>query len=125
MLNESFESMRGHQTRRNELKNKLIQMDLRIEELSSLEVKTSLLTKELNKALESKRLLEEELVTTDFDENENPAAYTTNELTVRRSIDNTKIILRFLQLLCENHNPSSQNILREQLTEEGRTKSNS
>jgi hypothetical protein len=79
---------------------------------------------ELNKSIESKRLLEEELLTTDFDENENPASYTTNELTVKRSIENSKVILRFLQLLCENHNPSLQNILREQLTDEGRTKSN-
>ena len=88
--------MNTHQSRRNEVKNKLIQLDNRIEELNSLEVKTNLLNKELNKCVESKRLLEEELITTDFDDNENPAAYTTNELTVRRSIDNSKIILRFM-----------------------------
>jgi hypothetical protein len=88
--------MRNHQSRRNEVKNKLIQIDTRIEELESLEVKTRLLNTELNKCIESKRLLEEELLTTEFDKNENPAAYTTNELTVRRSIDNSKIILRFM-----------------------------
>ena len=74
----------------------MIQLNIRIEELNSLEVKTRLLTSELNKCVESKRLLEEEFVTTDFDENENPAAYTTNELTVRRSIENSKVILRFM-----------------------------
>ena len=88
--------MNTHQSRRNEVKNKLIQLDNRIEELNSLEVKTNLLNKELNKCVESKRLLEEELITTNFDNNENPAAYTTSELSVRRSIDNSKIILRFM-----------------------------
>jgi hypothetical protein len=41
-----------------------------------------------------------------MDDTENPAAYTTNDLTVFRAISNAKVTMRFLQLLCENHNPS-------------------
>ena len=43
-----------------------------------------------------KSACEDALKKTEYDENENPAAYTTNSLTVRRSINNSKVILRFL-----------------------------
>jgi hypothetical protein len=43
---------------------------------------------------------------TDVDENENPASYTTNDLTVFRALSNANVTLRFMQLLCENHNPN-------------------
>ena len=46
--------------------------------------------------MEQKRILEEDIILTEYDQNENPAAYTTNELTVKRSIDDSKVILRFL-----------------------------
>ena len=51
---------------------------------------------ELSKCKENKKIMEEDILTTDYDENENPAAYATNELTVRRSIEDSKVLLRFL-----------------------------
>lgn len=71
-------------------------MNSRIEELEGMETKTKVLCKELEKSKEFKRLMEEELVTTDIDPDENPSAYTTNELTVKRAISNATIILRFM-----------------------------
>ena len=80
---------------------------------------------ERNKLIEQKRVTEEEFKATDMDENENPASYTTNELTVARSINNGKVILRFMQLLCENHNINLQNALRQQMNEDDKAKNNS
>lgn len=64
------------------------------------------------KCKEQKRVLEEEIATTECNEDENPATYTTNKLTVKRAINNSQIVLRFMQLLCENHNLNLQNSLR-------------
>jgi hypothetical protein len=90
----------------------LIQVNNKIDELKSISEPTKQIRKELEKTIEQKRVIEEDIKATDCDDSENPAAYTTNDLTVKRALNNSKIILRFLQLLCENHNPNLQNALR-------------
>jgi hypothetical protein len=125
MLNDAFESMKKTQYKRNEQKLKLIQINNKIEELKAVSEPNKLIRKELEKTIEQKRVIEEDIGRTDCDENENPATYTTNDLTVKRAINISKITLRFLQLLCENHNPNLQNALRVQLSEDGKQKTNS
>lgn len=44
------------------------------------------------------------------------------EMTLSRAIQNFNVILRFLQLLCENHNINLQKMLNYQTNVEGRTK---
>ena len=104
MLVEAIEFMKKTQVKRNELKLKLIQVNNRIEELNAIDVHTKVSKQELLKCKEQQRVLEEDIESTKLNENENPATYTTNKLTVRRACDNSSIILRFMQLLCENHN---------------------
>lgn len=51
-----------------------------------------------------KKNLEEDLMDTEYDLEENPATYTTDELTVARSIQDVFICMKVHQLFCENHN---------------------
>mmetsp|Transcript_11845 Transcript_11845/g.18241 ORF Transcript_11845/g.18241 Transcript_11845/m.18241 type:complete len:138 (-) Transcript_11845:2224-2637(-) len=125
MLLEAFESLDKSQAKRNELKSKLIQIEKRLADLEEIESPTKAQKVERNKTKELKRVIEEDIKTTELDENENPASYTTNELTVARAINNAKVILRFMQLLCENHNINLQNALRQQLNEDEKGKNNS
>ena len=46
-------------------------------------------------------------------------------MTPHKAIQSLQILLRFFQLLCENHNNSLQNMLREQITVEGNINSKS
>lgn len=112
MIIDAFDEIIRSQIKRNELKMKKIGLDKKIKELENLTVQTKQTKVELNKLKEQCRLNEEDIKSTDYDETENPAAYVTNELTVRRAITDGFSILRFMQLLCENHNPNLQNILR-------------
>ena len=50
------------------------------------------------------KILDDELKETEYDEHENPANYTTDELTVCRAINDMLYVLKFHQMLCENHN---------------------
>ena len=96
MLIEAVEFIKKTQTKRNELKLKLIQVNNKIDELKIIEKLSKTQKQDYLKIIDQKRLLIEEIASTDEDENENPATYTTNKITVRRSIDNTLVILRFL-----------------------------
>ena len=49
-------------------------------------------------------MLEEEIPETDYNSNENSANYKTNDLTVARAINNLTLLMKLLQLFCENHN---------------------
>ena len=53
---------------------------------------------------ETKTILEDKIKKTTRNEEENPDFYTTNALTVKRAADLAYLILKFMQLLCENHN---------------------
>jgi hypothetical protein len=49
-------------------------------------------------------MIEDDLKDTEWDMNENPASYTTDELTVARAIKDFFLCLKLHQLFCENHN---------------------
>lgn len=69
----------------------------RIGELQGLKAsgkKAKLIKIELNKLQLEKKNLEEDLMDTEYDSEENPATYTTDELTVARSIQDVFICLK-------------------------------
>ena len=70
-------------------------------------------------------MLEDDLKETEYDENENPASYTTDELTVARAIKDFFLCVKLHQLFCENHNNTMQNTIRQQLNEDRKPKQNS
>jgi septal ring factor EnvC (AmiA/AmiB activator) len=57
---------------------------------------------------EQRKSLEDEIKDTEYIADELRDG---EEMTLSRAIENIKVILRFLQLLCENHNIALQNIL--------------
>lgn len=59
---------------------------------------------ELKKAMTDKKFLEEDLKETEYNVDENPSMYTTDELTVARAINDLQLCLKLHQLFCENHN---------------------
>lgn len=67
-------------------------------------------------------MLEDDLKDTEFDEDENPAMYTTDQLTVARSLNDMYLCMKIMQLFCENHNPTLQDTLREQFNSDGKPK---
>jgi len=90
--------------------------------MESISALNKLQKKELNKLRDSRKIIIEDIKATDSDDNENPAAYITNDLSVYRAIRNSISILKYLQLMCENHNFASQNMIREQCNEDGSVK---
>ena len=68
--------------------------------------------------------MEDELKETEYVD-ENPATYTTDELTVARALRGVVRCMKLHQLFCENHNQTLQNTLRQQLNEDGKPKNNS
>lgn len=58
-------------------------------------------------------MIEEDLLDTEYDRDENPANYTTDELTVARAIKNLQLCMKLHQLFCENHNLNLQNTIRQ------------
>lgn len=121
---EAFDYLRDSQVKRNESKLKLISIIKKIEETEALQQnKTTRL--ELKKLRDQQRVTEDDIKSTDQDDQENPSSYITNDLTVNRALRNCIAILKFLQLLCENHNYNLQEILRVQVNEDGKLKLNS
>jgi hypothetical protein len=82
----------------------MIQLEGKIAELEGFSKKTKAIRSELHKTKEQKKLVEEDIRASDMDESENPAAYTTNRLTVFRAITNCYVIIKFMQFLAEGHN---------------------
>ena len=66
--------------------------------------------------------LEEEIKDTEYVQDESRDA---EELTVSRALENITVMLRFIQLLCENHNPILQRILSSQKSADGKPKAKS
>ena len=60
---------------------------------------------ELKKTQAEYEMILKTLKTTDYNRDENPATYTTDELTVARAIKNALLCMKLHQLFCENHNP--------------------
>ena len=89
-------------------------MKKKIEDLENYASQNSKQTKmELNKARQELIMLEEDLKDTEYDENENPASYTTDELTVARAMKLFFMCVKLHQLFCENHNNTMQNTIRQ------------
>ena len=80
---------------------------------------------ELKKITADKQIMEDDLKDTEYDQDENPAMYTTDQLTVARALNDMFLCLKIMQLFCENHNPTLQDTLREQYGIDGRLKNNS
>ena len=95
------------QTKRNQGKQKLLSIDQRITEIQEMKtLKTNKALKdELKKLLAEKAIMEDDLKDTEYDKDENPAMYTTDQLTVARSLSDMYLCMKIMQLFCENHNP--------------------
>lgn len=111
---------------------KQLQTEKRIEELKEAQADLKAAGKsqkgvaaELKRALQEMQTIQDELASTERHDDENPATYTTDELTVARAINDAIMCMKLHQLFCENHNPVLQNALRQQYTEDGKPKSNS
>mmetsp|Transcript_11850 Transcript_11850/g.18267 ORF Transcript_11850/g.18267 Transcript_11850/m.18267 type:complete len:94 (+) Transcript_11850:1896-2177(+) len=88
---------------------KMIQTQKRIDELNDLlKVTTGHQRKKNNDELKKMnldlKLMQEDLKETEYDPDENPAMYTTDELTVARALNDCRLCLKLHQLFCENHN---------------------
>ena len=73
---------------------------MKIEELDQEESKEEH-EEEVAKLEDIKKVILEDIVDTKYIQYEDRIG---EELTLSRAIDNIKIVLRFIQLLCENHN---------------------
>ena len=63
-------------------------MEKKIEDLQKIENPSKAIKQDLNKATEAKAVLMIRMAQTETDDNENPASYTSNELTVKRALSN-------------------------------------
>lgn len=79
--------------------------------MKALQAKKSINT-ELAKSLTEVKMIEDDLIDTEYNRDENPANYTTDELTVARAIKDMQLVMKLHQLFCENHNLNLQNSLR-------------
>ena len=85
MFQDAFEVVKKTQYKRNSHKQKLLRLERRIqdlEEMKSVQVKTA----NLAKCHADVKMIEDDLIDTEYDRDENPASYTTDELTVARAI---------------------------------------
>lgn len=79
---------------------------------------------ELNKKKADLALIEEELKETECEEDDGHQ-YTNDEMTVARSLRDMSLCMKLHQLMCENHNHTLQNAIRQQHNEDGSLKLNS
>ena len=112
MTNECFEIIKKKSIKRNTKMNKIQLLELQMEELQETD-------EEYQKLADQKKLDEELIKDTEYIDDEERVGET---LTFSRAIDNLQVILRFTQLLCENHNLDLQRILCEQLNANGKRK---
>jgi len=87
---------------------KIIDADARLPELNNIDPDDEERINERKKLIEQKAGLEEDIKDTEYASDENRDA---EELTFSRALENLIIMLRFIQLLCENHNHFLQKIL--------------
>lgn len=88
MLVDAFTHIKTSQGLRNESQKELFLIENKIADLQKIENPNKATKQDLNKANETKIVLEGKMQQTESDDNENPAAYSTNELTVRRALSN-------------------------------------
>ena len=102
MLAECFDLIKKTQVKRNNKYNKIVELDRQLEELEEDDEEN------MNKFEEQKRVLLDDIKDTEYISDEDRVG---EELSVSRAIDTITILLRFIQLLCENHNLHLQKIL--------------
>lgn len=101
---------------------KIITVDLLLPDFQNIEADDEERINERKKLIEQKAGLEEEIKDTEYINDENRDA---EELTFSRALENLITMLRFLQLLCENHNLFLQKLLCSQIAADGRQKASS
>ena len=114
MVYECFELIKKRQQKRIQKRSKIIDLESRMEELDPQEDE-----EDLGKLEDQKTVILEDIVDTIYVPCEDRIG---EELTLSRAIDNISILLRFIQLLCENHNYELQMILNTQVNADGRQK---
>lgn len=98
--------MKKNQIKRNVKCAKIIGIDFTLQEMLDRHVEED--DEELCKLQEQRKALEDEIKDTEFIQDELRDG---EEMTLSRAIENIRVILRFLQLLCENHNIHMQKML--------------
>ena len=98
-LQECFEVIKKNQIKRNAKSAKIISINLTLQELREKNVDAD--DEDLMKLQEQHKMLEDEIKDTVYIDDELRDG---EEMTLSRAIQNFNVILRFLQLLCENHN---------------------
>lgn len=125
MIDQAFAKIFSTQIKRNEDKMKQLQMQKRFDELEELSIankKKKHVADEIKKLKLDLKMVQDDIAATEWDQTENPAMYTTDELTVARAIGDYKMGLKLHQLFCENHNIVLQNTLRQQNNPDGKPK---
>ena len=90
MLEEAFSFIKSSQAHRNESQKEMYLIESKIDNLQRITnpVNPKQTKRDLDKANETKMMLNHALKLTEVDENENPASYGSNQLTVRRALSN-------------------------------------
>ena len=125
MEKDAFEVIKQTQTKRNEKVSKLVHQKRSLETLQEqkeMGSKVKGLDKEILKLTTEIENIEEDIKDTEFDEDENPATYTTDELSITRAIKCLNLCMKLHQNLCENHNVTLQNTIRQQCNEDNKPK---
>ena len=116
MLVECFDVIKRSQFKRNTKMQKISEIDQKIADMVEFEE----IDEDQQKKFDAqKKVLEDDIVETTYIADEDRVGET---LSVSRAIDTFNILLRFIQLLCENHNLDLQQILNTQINEEGKNK---
>jgi len=102
LITESFELVKKNQVKRNTKSAKIATIDSQLLELGEgMGLPVDDEDDIVKKLEEQKKSLEEEIKDTEYILDENRDA---EELTFSRALEKLTVLLRFLQLMCENHN---------------------
>ena len=112
LMSECFEVIKKKAIKRNAKMSKIKIIDIQLEELEEED-------EEHQKLMEQKKLDEEMIKDTEYIDDEERVGET---LTFSRALDDLSLLLRFTQLLCENHNLDLQRILCFQVDTNGENK---
>ena len=88
MIDNAFTNVKNMQSLRNDSQKELFLIENKIADLQKIESPNKATKQDLTKAKETLAMLEGRMAETEIDENENPAAYTSNDLTVKRGLSN-------------------------------------
>lgn len=101
-MQDCFEIIKKNQTKRNQKKAKIISLDQTIAEMDLvMDEEEKADDEDYQKFTDQRKGLEDEIKDTEYVGDELRDG---EEMTLSRAIENIRVILRFLQLLCENHN---------------------